>query len=205
MIKVISFSLWGDKLIYNIGSIENAKLAKQIYPDFYCWFYCHKESVPNETIENLLSFDNTKIIFKEDLVRSSSWRFEAIDDPEVEIMLSRDADSRLSMREKNAVEEWLLSEMPFHIMRDHPNHLMPIMAGMFGCKKTKEIPSWKDLLCNISSSHYGNDQDFLKNHIYPIIKNQSVIHASHNKIEGIECKDFFYRELNEFVGEIITP
>lgn len=197
--------MWGDKPIYNIGSIENVKLAKHIYPDFYCWFYCHKESVPNETIEYLSSFDNTKIIFKEDLIRSSSWRFEAIDDPEVEIMLSRDLDSRLSKREKIAVDEWLSSDKTFHIMRDHPHHMMPIMAGMFGCKKIKELPCWRELLKNISSSHYGNDQDFLSHYVYPIVRSISMIHASHNKIEGSDCKEFSYRESNEFVGEIIKP
>ena len=28
MNKIISFSLWGDKPIYNIGAIKNLKLAK---------------------------------------------------------------------------------------------------------------------------------------------------------------------------------
>jgi len=32
MKKVVSFSLWGDNPIYNIGAIRNAELAKEIYP-----------------------------------------------------------------------------------------------------------------------------------------------------------------------------
>jgi len=32
--KVISFSLWGDKSIYQVGSIRNAKMAKEFYSDF---------------------------------------------------------------------------------------------------------------------------------------------------------------------------
>ena len=32
--KVISFSLWGNKLMYTIGAIRNADLVKQFYPDF---------------------------------------------------------------------------------------------------------------------------------------------------------------------------
>lgn len=44
MKKVITFSLWGDKPIYMIGSIENAKFAQTYYPDFECWFYIHKEN-----------------------------------------------------------------------------------------------------------------------------------------------------------------
>jgi hypothetical protein len=37
--RVLSFSLWGDKPIYNIGAIKNAYLAKHFYPDFECWYY----------------------------------------------------------------------------------------------------------------------------------------------------------------------
>ena len=59
--KVISFSLWGDKPIYNIGAIRNAITAKEVYPDFECWFYIHKESVPQKTIDELNALPNTKI------------------------------------------------------------------------------------------------------------------------------------------------
>jgi hypothetical protein len=74
------------------------------------------------------------------------WRFEAIDDPEVEVMMSRDTDSRFWLREKLAVDEWLNSDCIFHIMRDHPYHFFPILAGMFGTKKIPEIPSWLDII-----------------------------------------------------------
>ena len=30
MVKVISFSLWGDKPIYNIGAIKNVECAKEL-------------------------------------------------------------------------------------------------------------------------------------------------------------------------------
>ena len=42
MLKVISFSLWGDNPTYTQGGIINAELAKIYYPDFECWFYIHK-------------------------------------------------------------------------------------------------------------------------------------------------------------------
>ena len=44
-------------------------------------------------------------------------------DPSVEVMVSRDLDSRISSREQAVVEEWLdQSNLPFHIIRDHPGH-----------------------------------------------------------------------------------
>jgi len=36
MKKIITFSLWGDKPIYNIGAIKNAELAKTFYTEFEC-------------------------------------------------------------------------------------------------------------------------------------------------------------------------
>ena len=92
MLKVISFSLWGDNPTYTLGSIINAELAKIYYPMFECWFYIHKESVPKDIINSLEKMDNVKIIFKFGDINTSKsrmWRFEAIDDPEVEIMMSR--------------------------------------------------------------------------------------------------------------------
>ena len=127
MKKVISFSLWGNNPTYNIGEIKNVKLAKDAYPDFECWFYIHKESVPQEIVDTLYSFSNTKIIFKTGDLNNENckprmWRYEAIDDLEVELVLSRDTDTRILLREKLAVDEWIQSNKLFHIMRDHPHH-----------------------------------------------------------------------------------
>lgn len=45
----------------------------------------------------------------------------------------RDVDSRLSARDRMAVEEWIQSGEPFHVLRDHPAHCgWPINAGMWG-------------------------------------------------------------------------
>jgi hypothetical protein len=210
MVKVISFSLWGSNPTYNIGAIKNAEQAKIIYPYFECWYYIHKESVPKETIDKLNSFNNVKIIFKTgDLLNENCkprmWRFEAIDDPNVEIMMSRDTDTRIYQREKLAVDEWLKSNKLFHIMRDHPHHSYCILGGMFGTRKIPEIPSWINIMNNYNQN--GNrmyDQDFLKDKIYPQIKDCSIIHASFNKYE--EYSKFFPIDYNEefnFVGEYV--
>ena len=139
IMKVISFSLWGNKPIYQVGSIRNAKQAKDFYPDFQCWFYIHEPTVPRQTIEKLQQFVNVKIIYKTgDLskVKPAMWRFESIIHPDVELNLSRDVDTQILLREKLAVDEWIKSDKLLHIMRDHPWHKFPIQAGMFGVKKS---------------------------------------------------------------------
>ncbi len=63
--KVLTFCLWGDAPRYMIGAIKNAKLALNFYPEFECWFYIHKETVPYGIVKELKEIDNVKIIFKE--------------------------------------------------------------------------------------------------------------------------------------------
>jgi protein O-GlcNAc transferase len=216
--KVISFNLWGNNKTYTIGAIKNAEQAKDIYPDFECWFYIHQETVSQEIINELQKFDNVKIIFKTgdlNTCKPMMWRFEAIDDPEVEIMMSRDTDTRFWLREILAVEEWLQSGKLFHIMRDHPFHNSKISGGMFGTRKIPQIKNWKTLIDNydVNKSYnfvhnnvlnYGNDQLFLEEYIYPKIKDNSIIHASFYKYEE-HAKDFPipFNEKYNFVGEYV--
>lgn len=208
MKKVISFSLWGDNPTYNIGAIKNAYDASVLYPDFECWFYIHQDTVPIETIESLRQFANTKIILKQgdlNVVKPMMWRFESIDDPDVEIMLSRDTDARFTTREIMAVNQWLNQNTLFHIMRDHPHHAFCILGGMFGTRKIPDIPCWTDRMNLVhQTGHRNYDQTFLREAIYPVIQNNSTIHATFHKHES-HAIDFpvGYCQEFRFVGEYI--
>ncbi len=108
MKKIISFSLWGDNPKYTIGAIENAKLAKTIYPDWVCRFYVGT-STPDEIWDELYDMDNTEMI-NMDIDGDWSgmfWRFYPASENDVDVFIVRDTDSRLSNREKEAVNEWL--------------------------------------------------------------------------------------------------
>jgi hypothetical protein len=142
--KIISYSLWGDIPMYTIGAIRNAELAKEIYPDWVCRFYVG-DNVPSDIIEQLSSFDNTEIVVmvdEENDWQGMFWRFYAVD-VNVDYVIFRDTDSRLNVREKVAVLEWINSGKCLHIMRDHPYHTEAIMGGMWGCKA-------KELICVIN-------------------------------------------------------
>jgi hypothetical protein len=207
MVKVVSFSLWGTDTKYTIGAIQNANLAKDIYPDFECWFYIHKPSVPQNIIDELNKMHNVKIIFKNGDLNTSKpmmWRFEPIISPEVELMMSRDTDTRIWLREKLAVDEWLNSDKLLHIMRDHPYHNYNIQGGMWGIKQNKLV-NFQNLINNVrQTSSRLYDQLFVSNIIYPIYKDTSIIHASHHRRESF-AKDFpipFCKD-KKFVGEYV--
>ena len=57
------------------------------------------------------------------------------DDPTVEFALVRDVDSRPTVRELLAVNEWVSSGLKFHTIRDHLQHRVPVMGGMFGMRR----------------------------------------------------------------------
>lgn len=89
-------------------------------------------------------------------------------------------------------------------MRDHPWHVQPIQGGMFGLKKNN-IFNISDLSNNCNQNGDRDyDQEFLKNYIYPLIKDSSIIHASFNKYEH-HCLSFpiTYDSEYRFVGEYV--
>lgn len=200
MKKIISFCLWGNNPKYCIGAIKNAILAEKIYPSWICRYHCDS-SVPKEILEKLLSFKNVEVFLFEN---ANNWRFTTsrllpLDDANVEYVIFRDTDSRLSLREKHAVDEWLISGKSAHIMRDHPYHgSFPILAGMFGLKNGI-IKDVSDKLKNFQvNEQYHYDQIFINYNIYPFIKNDCVVHD-----EFFEKKPFPTKRINyEFVGQV---
>ena len=89
MKKIISFSLWGDDPIYNIGAIRNAELAKKIYSGWVCRYYVGK-STPADTIEKLKTFDNVEIIEmdEEGDWTGMFWRFYPASEESVDVVIS---------------------------------------------------------------------------------------------------------------------
>lgn len=196
--KVISFSLWGKKPMYTIGALRNAEIAQKIFPNWECWFYVGS-SCPDDIILKLKEKPNTKVyeMDEEGSWNGMFWRFSPASDPDVDVVLSRDTDSRLSLREKKAVDQWLESDKDFHIMRDHPFHRTEILGGMWGARG--------DLLSEMSPMiqdyHKGDfwqvDQNFLRESIYPIVKDESFVHDEFFQVNPFPTS----REGKEFVGQ----
>lgn len=184
--KIISFSLWGKDEFYNYGAYENAILAKTIYPGWICRFYY---SDMDQTIFNLLSkLDNVEMINMKSGHNYSNmfWRFIPAFE-ENSIVMSRDADSRLNMREKLAVDEWLKSDKDFMIMRDHAHHKTRILGGMWGSRNSVLSPLKKKFYDYGRIDKVGNDQKFLQDVVYNHIKKKSII---------FDTKNFYKDEIN---------
>ena len=178
MKQAIAFSLYGSDLRYSVGAIKNAIIAEQILDDEYELVFFVGQSVPSWVVSTLRLFPNVQIIqtdAPEDHT-AKLWRFLACE-LDYDIVAFRDADARLSLRELHAHEEFLDSGLDAHIMKDHPiGHNYPINAGMF----TVRSALFKDIRALMESadisSYYTQDQDFLRNMIYPRIQFSCFIH-----------------------------
>jgi hypothetical protein len=222
MKKVIAYVLFGNQPRYINGLIPNIELVEKYYPDFECWIYVHKPSVPKHIIsqletkiETIKSYSSQifKIIYRDtNLCKDTpkSWRFEPIDDPEVDILISRDIDSRIYEKEVVAVNEWINSGKLFHIMRDNIGHTSKILAGMFGTRKNPKIPLWKELIEKyyVKGTGYTVDEDFLGKIVYNIVKDDAMVHTSSVKYPGEDIHSFTnniknIHEKKFFIGQII--
>lgn len=196
--KLISFSLWGNNLKYCIGAIRNAELIKDIYPNWTARFYIHKDVNKSyvDQINNLGA--QVKIMDENPSWEGMMWRYFPINDEDIELFISRDTDSRLNMREKNAVDAWINSDKNFHIMRDHPYHGFPILGGMFGARK-QGFEIIRDSMSQFKfENRYGTDYTFFSDMLFPKIKDDSLIHD-----EFFDKKPFPTIRLNyQFVGAI---
>lgn len=175
MLKIISFSVWGNSLKYLNGCIENIEIAEKIYPGWVVRFYCDSEV--NRDFIRKLEKAGAEVVIKntiKDNWEGLFWRF--LPASEADVFISRDIDSRLNEREKAAVDEWLLSDKKIHCMRDHIEHNVPMLGGMWGCRD-KIIPNMEQLISQWSANDYkGSDQDFLRTEIWPHYLSTILVH-----------------------------
>lgn len=198
--RVISFSIWGEDHSFLAGAVQNAIEAHYYYPDWELWLYASEDA-------HVFSRPEIKDYFKiwrRPVVASQweglFWRFEPAFHPDVEVFISRDCDSRLNPREATAVNEWLVTGKRLHTMRDHYEHIVPILGGMWGCR---HWPEFKELMhAWTRRNHKGSDQDFLKDRIWPLVRDHdSVAHDLYTENTTIQTPNgpFTYRPV-EFFG-----
>jgi len=196
MKKIISYSLYGSHPKYCYGILCNVEQAKIIYPDWICRIY-YDDTVPISTISELQLQENVEVVNMSgiDEYYKMSWRFLAIDDSDVEIMISRDADSRLSWREKTCVDIFIESEKLLHSIRDNLSH-NNIMGGMWGIKKNNRINITEELQ-GFGSPPPDPDQIFLRTKLAPKFQDTYMIHCS------TYLNNFPIEKTNScFVGEV---
>ncbi len=179
--NIISFSLWGNDPLYTHGAIINAMIAPYIYPEWRVRFYVD-DSVPQKIINKLQTYGAEILTVKQTKKNYHKlfWRFLVSDDENVTRFICRDCDSRLNVREKNAVDAWVSSGQLFHIMRDSYMHAELILAGMWG-GTSGVLPNIQHMISAFYNPFHEKwiDQTWLAHMVWPIIKNKNLTHDTY--------------------------
>ena len=197
--KIISFALYGNSPVYWRGALENASRARTVYPGWTCRYYASHE-VQVAVIRQLRDA-GAEVVRRKRRHETDGlfWRFLPVSESGVEATIVRDVDSRLSERERLAVDEWLASGSDIHIMRDHPDHRNLIMGGMWGCRGGA-VSSMRWLILQWrwqrwrkglpAFDRYGLDQLFLSEMVYPRYRDRACIHSDWVRFEGESVRPF---------------
>lgn len=190
MKKIVSYSLYNDRPKDTINAIINCLLIPAVYPGWVARFYVD-DTIPRDVDRILRSFVHVEVI---NMPRHAAgeamlWRFLAAED--ADIMISRDADSWVSMREKVCVDAWIESGKAFHVIRDHCYHSQKVMGGMWGVRGGV-LGDVRDLAATWTANS-AYDQGFLADVIYPRVRESMIVHYGHPQFnfDGQEVRGYF--------------
>lgn len=191
MVNVFSFCLYGpDVPYYYRGLLENIWLIGKYFPTWKVYVYLGTDVTP--AMRDWLSVCSSVVLRETGITgpKTMVHRFFAIDEPEVDLMLVRDADSRVHWKDRWAIREFLRQpEYLGHSIRDNVVHKVELCGGLWGMRKIPGV--------NIRSLHEryereylgsgrqtinGYDQTFLSLYVYPVLAPRLLLHYSNGCI-----------------------
>lgn len=219
---LVTFSLFGSDPLYLYGAVRNCQIWRDSPFDVTCRFYVG-EDVPDEVIGTLVDQDAevVQLFHLPSDHTATFWRWKAFSEHTdgYDYVLSRDVDSRPFEREYIAIEQWLASKMSVHVIRDHPYHGVPMLAGLFGVRSwmfgwfADRLPlvppddfyQWINAKYKRdydSNDFYQVDQHWLRKNVYPHLRNQIFAHDSFYGFERKRYRHFLpFEEGYRFCGE----
>lgn len=182
MKRAISFSLYGKNPKYIEGALSSVLLYQNFYQNWDLHYYVGS-SVPILAIEKLVSlgcYVHTMTLPED--ASAMLWRWFITFNHNYNYAIIRDCDSLPSLREVNAVDEWIASGKPLHILRDHPFHVAYIMGGMWGCIPRVVSPYLyfinNETYFYNTQAIYGFDQFLLEKNLFIPLRFKSYTHDS---------------------------
>jgi hypothetical protein len=222
----ISYSLWGDNKVYTYGIVENVLNNRKLLQGWTTRVH-YNDTMPSNILDWLKAQEDVQLVRHEGSECKASnmfWRFEDLFLKDA-VVLIRDADSRISVREVRLINEWLASDKDFHVIRDHQGHRVPVLGGTMGCRNNcleyigrptglrdvnapplefqEGLSFMREFVAQVPPSRdmYNLDQIFLYHYVYPQVATRAMIHCSYNAYEKfakrVEPVD------KGFVGEVV--
>lgn len=211
--KVFSFCLYGPyNPRYYPGMIENIHLIHKHFPEWYIYIYLGAD-IDTHTV-NVLSSAPRVILRWTGKIGAGNMinRFFAIDEPGVELMMVRDADSRIHWRDRWAIRQFVNSPQHVaHCIRDNREHTASLMGGLWGIRKTASLHIETDYEAykrNPIVVGLAHDQDFLGICIYPSVFSRLLVHNGNDGpcAIGEKCVKFPFPPQDDFYcGKVERP
>jgi len=190
--NVFSYCVYGSRPKYVEGLVKNLEQIAEHYPEFQTRVLVGND-VPAAYVARYAEFPNVKLTHCGTTGgRLTTLRFFPIDDPEVSCMIVRDADSRITERDRECIQRFLESDFTVYTIRDHHYHNCPLMSGQWGVKRTAAHPEFrfeaayhelKDRLPG-GLDYYGNDEYFTRHYIYPTFGSHMLAFSSIPYVAG---------------------
>lgn len=201
--RVISYALFsmpgGNISLYTDHLVSLMRAARALFPSWEIWIH-HDEPAKKTRLWGFLqamqSAGTVRLVpcgphRYEGL--SCLWRLKPLWESDVEYVIGRDCDSVQTLRDRKAVEQFILSNGGVHSISDNIAHTgVLIMGGMYGINAAlfrDRIPfsSWEDFVgqvkpCTLSSK--GTDQYFMSAHIVPKMADLFCEHIFHGEPSG---------------------
>lgn len=201
---ILSFSIWGSNEAYNYGMLENALLAPQVYPGSQVTVHADGASIDGRLLAALGSLPHVRIVDDPPkTVAKMCWRFIPCIEERCPVLV-RDADSRIGVREADAVAQWLdETSADLHIIRDcvHGGHDVPMMGGTWGVRNhllrdfsIHDLPS---------DGRWNEDQEWLWNNLYPRFAHRACVHDVGSSLKEKESFDFCFGDSSAHVGMVV--
>ncbi len=183
MVNVFSYCLYGPENPRYYGPmLKNIQILQIYFPDWKVYIYVAPD-VPNSMVDAMRAYPT--VVVKQTGItgpKNMIERFFAIDEPDVDLMMVRDADSYVHGRDRWAINSFLKSGYLAHTIRDHPDHTGWLMGGLWGIRKSAGLRI-RDLYASyVEDTSYGHrvshDQNFLMDVVYPKVRNVLLVHYS---------------------------
>lgn len=204
--NIISFSLYNSLPLYNEGAIENIYEAQEFFPKWRCKFYVDETSYILTKLIELAKKNICDVIVrpKPKGVEAMLWRLETISDPNINYIIIRDTDQRISDKDRAITEDWIKrGNIAYRIKETDGHDRLDLLGGGFGVKGglgfkvLESIQNWlyKYRTCEIGERKYGDipkiryfgldkaklfygaDQLYISECLWPLIKHDCITYG----------------------------
>jgi hypothetical protein len=188
--NVVSVCLYGPECDrYYTGLLENIALIGHHFPSWKVYVYVAPD-VPAPFLERLRVYSSVVLRSTGVLgAPNKSYRFFAIDEPDVAVMFVRDTDSRVGWRDRWAMRAFLASDAKAHVIRDNPMHTAPLTGGLWALRKSACIairPLYEAYPKKTIEDRWCSDQNFLADSVYPKIYRNLLVHFGAGSYKAYE-------------------